>query len=144
MTTGGGRVIRILLSDDDARLRRGVKEILMGELQGVVCGEAEDGDQALLQIQNQDWDLVILDVTMPGRNGIEVLRDLKRVRPTLPVLILSMHPEDQYGRRTLKAGASGYVTKDVDPYELMKAVRTVLAGGRYVSAALANKLPPVD
>jgi DNA-binding NarL/FixJ family response regulator len=84
--------------------------------------------------------LVILDVSMPGRSGIDVLADLKRVRPKLPVLVLSMHPEDQYGKRVLKAGASGYLNKDNAPEELIRAIRKVLAGGCYVSPALAEKL----
>jgi DNA-binding NarL/FixJ family response regulator len=84
--------------------------------------------------------VVILDVTMPGRSGVDVLADLKRVRPNLPVLVLSMHPEDQYGKRVLKAGASGYMNKDSAPEELIRAVRKVVAGGRYVSPALAEVL----
>ena len=133
-------MIRVLIGDDHAILRRGVCEILTRELQGVVCGEAESADQVLSQVQNHPWDLAILDITMPGRSGIDVLADLKRIRPKLPVLVLSMHPEDQYGRRVLKAGARGYMNKDSAPEELIKAVRKVLAGGRYVSSALAEKL----
>jgi two-component system invasion response regulator UvrY len=133
-------VIRVLISDDHAVVRRGLKEILMRELPGAVCGEAERAEQVLGQVQSQKWDLVILDVTMPGRSGIDVLGDLKRMHPKLPVLVLSMHPEDQYGKRLLKAGASGYMNKDVAPDELIKAIRKVLAGGRYVSSALAEKL----
>ena len=133
-------MIRVLISDDHAILRRGLKEILMRELQGAVCGDAENAQQVLDQVQSEHWDLVILDVTMPGPSGIDVLRDLKRLQPKLPVLVLSMHPEDQYGKRVLKAGASGYMNKDVAPEELIKAIRKVLAGGRYVSPALAEKL----
>jgi two-component system invasion response regulator UvrY len=133
-------VIKVLITDDHPILRRGLKEILMRELQGAVCGEAENAQQVLAQVQTQKWDLVILDVTMPGRSGIEVLGDLRRLRPKLPVLVLSMHPEDQYAKRMLKAGASGYMNKEVAPHELIKAIRKVLAGGRYVSAALAEKL----
>ena len=133
-------MIRVLISDDHAILRRGLKEILMRDLQGAVCGEAENAQQVLDQVQREHWDLVILDVTMPGRSGVDVLRDLKRLQPKLPVLVLSMHPEDQYGKRVLKAGASGYMNKDVAPEELIKAIRKVLAGGRYVSPALAEKL----
>jgi len=112
----------------------------MRELDDAVCGEAENADQVLAQVQNQEWDVVILDVTMPGRSGLDALRDLKVMRPRLPVLVLSMHPEDQYGKRILKAGASGYMNKDSAPEELIKAIRKVLAGGRYVSPALAEKL----
>jgi two-component system, NarL family, invasion response regulator UvrY len=133
-------VIRILIADDHAILRRGLREILTREIKGAVCGEAEDANQLLTQIQSHEWDVVILDVTMPGRSGIDVLRDLKRMRPKLPVLVLSMHPEEQYGKRVFKAGASGYMNKESAPEELIRAIRKVLAGGRYVSAALAEKL----
>jgi DNA-binding NarL/FixJ family response regulator len=133
-------VIRILIADDHAILRRGLKEILVRELAGAVCGEAEDAQQVLAQVQSHDWDLLLLDISMPGRSGLDVLRDLKTVRPKLPVLVLSMHPEDQYGKRILKAGASGYMNKKSAPEELVKAIRKVLAGGRYVSPALAEKL----
>jgi DNA-binding NarL/FixJ family response regulator len=130
----------ILIADDHAILRRGLIEILNLELQELDCGEAENGDQVLSQVQSQHWDLVILDVTMPGRSGIEVLADLKRTHPDLPVLVLSTHLEDQYGKRLLKAGASGYLNKTSAPGELLRAVRKVLAGGRYVSEALAERI----
>jgi len=132
--------MRILIADDHAILRRGLMEILTREFKDAVCGEAENAEQTLAQIQGHGWDVVILDVTMPGRSGVDVLADVKRVRPNLPVLVLSMHPEDQYGKRVLKAGASGYLNKDSAPEELIKAVRKVLAGGRYVSPALAEVL----
>ena len=133
-------MLRVLIADDHAILRRGLIEILLRELKGPVCGEAENAQQVLAQVRSHTWDLVILDVSMPGRSGIDVLSDLKRERPKLPVLVLSMHPEDQYGKRVLKAGASGYMNKNSAPEELIKAIRKVLAGGRYVSPALAEKL----
>jgi DNA-binding NarL/FixJ family response regulator len=133
-------VIRVLIADDHAILRSGLKEILRHELKDVVCGEAEDARQVLDQVQSGDWDLAMLDITMPGRSGLDILKDLKAVRPKLPVLVLSMHPEDQYGKRVLKAGASGYMRKESAPDELIKAIQKVLAGGRYVSPALAEKL----
>jgi two-component system invasion response regulator UvrY len=133
-------VIRVLIADDHAILRRGLREILMRELEGVVCGEAENAQQVLAQVQSQNWDLAIVDITMPGRSGLDVLRDLQRVQPGLPVLVLSMHPEDQYGKRVLKAGASGYMNKESAPEELIKAIRKVLTGGRYVSPTLAERL----
>jgi two-component system, NarL family, invasion response regulator UvrY len=133
-------VIRVLIADDHAILRRGLREILMRELEGVVCGEAENAQQVLAQVQSQNWDLAIVDITMPGRSGLDVLRDLQGVQPGLPVLVLSMHSEDQYGKRVLKAGAAGYMNKESAPEELIKAIRKVLAGGRYVSPALAEKL----
>ena len=133
-------MIRILIADDHPIVRRGLKSLLARELEGAVCGEAGNAQQVLSEVQSHDWDLVILDVTMPGRSGLDVLRDLKGLRPKLPVLALSMHPEDQMGKRMLKAGASGYMTKETAPEELIKAVRKVLAGGVYVSPALAERL----
>jgi two-component system, NarL family, invasion response regulator UvrY len=133
-------MIKVLIADDHAILRRGLKEILVRELEGVLCGEAENAQQVLAQVQSQSWDLVILDLTMRGRSGLDVLRDLKRMQPKLPILVLTMHPEDQYGKRVLKAGASGYRKQESAPEELINAIRKVLAGGRYVSPALAEKL----
>jgi two-component system invasion response regulator UvrY len=133
-------VIRILIADDHAILRRGLKEILAGELEGAIFDEAGNVQEALGQVQSQTWDLVILDITMPGRSGLDLLRDLQQLRPELPVLVLSMHPENQYGKRLLRAGAAGYMNKETAPKELVRAVRKVLAGGRYVSAGLAEKL----
>jgi len=133
-------VIRVLIADDHAILRRGLKEILVRELDSVICGEAENAQQVLAQFQSRPWDLVILDISMPGRSGLDVLRDLKREQPQVPVLVLSMHSEDQYGKRVLKAGASGYMNKESAPEELLKAIRIVLAGGRYVSPSLAERL----
>src|ERR1017187_2875930 len=129
-------MIKVLIADDHAILRRGLIEILAREIAGLTCGEAGDAQQALIQVQNQPWDLVILDITMPGRSGLDLLKELKREKPKLPILILSMHPEDQYGRRVLQAGASGYMNKESAPEELIKAVRKVLAGGRYLSSTL--------
>jgi DNA-binding NarL/FixJ family response regulator len=133
-------MLRILIADDHPIVRRGLIEILLRELKDAICGEAENAQQVLAQVEGCAWDLVILDVSMPGRSGIDVLVELKRAHPKLPVLVLSMHPEDQYGKRVLKTGASGYMNKDSAPEELIKAIRKVLAGGRYVSPALAEKL----
>lgn len=133
-------MIRILIADDHPIVRRGVKGILARDIEGAICGEAENAQEVLSEVQSQDWDLVILDMTMPGRSGLDILKDLKKLRPKLPVLFLSMHPEDQLGKRALKAGASGYMNKESAPEELIKAIRKVLAGGLYVSATLAEKL----
>jgi two-component system invasion response regulator UvrY len=133
-------VIRILIADDHPILRRGLKEILVRSLEGAICGEAGSAQQVLSEVRSRDWNLVILDVTMPGRSGLDILRDLRGLRPKLPVLVLSMHPEDQLGKRALKAGASGYMNKESAPEELIKAVRKVLKGGVYVSPALAERL----
>jgi DNA-binding NarL/FixJ family response regulator len=133
-------MIQILIVDDHAILRRGLREILEREFSDVSIGEAGTAEQALTQLGSETWDLVILDITMPGRSGVDVLRHLKAVRPRVPVLVLSMHPEDQYGKRVLKAGASGYMNKESAPEELIKAVRKLLSGGRYVSETLAETL----
>ena len=105
-------MIQILIVDDHAILRRGLKEILEREFRDVRIGGAGTAEQALTQLDSEKWDLVILDITMPGRSGVDVLRHLKALRPKLPVLVLSMHPEDQYGKRVLKAGASGSMNLD--------------------------------
>lgn len=133
-------MMRILIADDHAILRRGLKEILVREFKGVECGEAGNAQQVLSEVQRKSWDLVILDVTMPGRSGLDILKDLKGLRPKLPVLILSVIPEAQLGKRALKAGASGYMNKESAPEELIKAVRRVLGGGMYVSPGLAEVL----
>ena len=133
-------MIRILIADDHAIVRRGLKEILARDLKGVTCGEAGNAREVLSQVRTQSWDLLILDITMPGRSGLDILKDLKALQPKLPVLVLSMHPESQLGRRALNTGASGYMNKESAPEELIKAIRKMLAGGRYVSPALAEKL----
>jgi two-component system invasion response regulator UvrY len=120
-------------------VRGGLKEILLRHLEGVECGEAENAEQVLAQVRKVSWDLLILDITMRGRSGLDILADLRVLRPDLPVLILSMLPEDQFGKQALKAGAWGYLKKESAPEELIQAVRRILAGGRYVSPALAEK-----
>jgi two-component system invasion response regulator UvrY len=117
----------------------GLKEILVRHLDGVECGEAENAEQVLAQVGKVSWNLLILDITMPGRSGLDILADLRVLRRELPVLILSMLPEDQFGKQALKAGAWGYLKKESTPEELIHAVRGILAGGRYVSPALAEK-----
>lgn len=131
---------RVLIADDHAIVRRGLKEILVRELEDSTFGEAKDAEEILVRMQCGDWDLLILDITMPGRSGLDVLRDLKVLRPKLPVLVLSVHSEAQYGKRILSAGASGFMNKESAPEELIVAVRKVLAGGLYVSSVLAERL----
>lgn len=131
---------RILIVDDHSVVRRGLQQILEEEFGVVEFGEAGDAQQAMEQIWRSDWDVVILDLTLPGRSGLEVLRDSRQAKPRMPVLVLSMHPEDQYAVRVLRAGAAGYLTKEAAPDELGKAVRKVLAGRKYVSPALAEEL----
>jgi two-component system invasion response regulator UvrY len=132
--------MRILIADDHAVVRQGMKQILAGAFKRSVFGEAANSQEALDRVWKEQWDIVVLDLTMPGRSGLEVLKEIKRARPKLPVLILSMHPEDQFAVRLLKAGASGYLTKESAPEELVGAVNKAIAGGRYVSSALAEKL----
>jgi len=133
-------MLKVLLADDHAIVRGGLKEILLRHMESVECGEAENAQQVLAQIRGHSWDLLILDITMPGRSGLDILADIKLLRPELPVLVLSMMPEDQFGKRVLEAGAGGYLKKESAPEELIQAIRKVLAGGRYVSPALAEKL----
>jgi len=133
-------VLKALIADDHAVVRRGVKEILADAFDIAGFGEASTGAQVLELVRKQPWDILILDITIPGRNGLEVLKEVKHACPKLPVLVLSMHPEDQFAIRTLKAGAAGYLTKENAPEELIKAIRKVLSGGKYVSAALAERL----
>lgn len=130
--------MKILIADDHAVVRQGLKQILADEFKKADFGEAGTGQDALNRVWKDKWDVVILDITMPGRSGLEVLKEIKKSRPKLPVLVLSMHPEDQFAVRVLKAGASGYMTKESAPEELVGAIKKVLGGGRHVSAALAE------
>ncbi len=132
--------MRILIADDHAVFRRGLAETLGEAFSRVTFGEAKTAQETLEHVRRQDWDVVILDISMPGKSGLDILDDLHRLRPKLPVLLLSMHPEGQYARRALKSGAAGYLTKESVPEELKEAVRRVRAGGRYVSATLAENL----
>lgn len=130
----------ILIIDDHEVVRDGVKRILDEALGVVAFGEATTAPEAVKLVREQKWDVVVLDLSLGGRSGLEVLKELKQIRPGLPVLILSMHSEEQYARRAFKAGAAGYVTKDSPRAELVKAVGRVIEGGRYVSPGLAEKL----
>ncbi|HEY5910926.1 MAG TPA: response regulator transcription factor [Verrucomicrobiae bacterium] len=132
--------MKILLADDHAVVRRGLRQILADEFKRATFGEARNAQEALDLVWKDAWDVVVLDITMPGRSGLEVLREIKRTRPRLPVLVLSMHPESQFAVRVLTRGAAGYMTKESAPEELVGAVKKVLAGGRYVSTSLAEKL----
>jgi DNA-binding NarL/FixJ family response regulator len=133
-------LIKILVVDDHAVVREGLKQILAETRDIVVAGEASDGYQALDQIRKGHYDVVLLDIAMPGMSGLDVLKQLKSERPDLPILMLSMYPEEQYAVRTLKAGASGYLTKESAPEELISAIRKVCTGGKYVTSSLAEKL----
>jgi two-component system invasion response regulator UvrY len=121
-------------------VRHGLKQILADEFKRAAFGEARNAQEALDLVWKENWDIAILDITMPGRSGLDVLREIKKSKPRLPVLVLSMHPENQFAVRVLKRGASGYMTKESAPVELVGAVKKVMAGGRYVSTSLAEKL----
>ncbi|ODT43732.1 MAG: DNA-binding response regulator [Nitrospira sp. SCN 59-13] len=131
---------KILVVDDHAVVRQGVKQILNEQFQGAVIGEARNAEEMIDRIQKFTWDIVVLDVGMPGKSGLDALKDLKQVCPKLPVLVLSAYPEDQLARRMLKAGASGYLTKDSAPNELVQALKKILGGGKFVSASMAELL----
>jgi len=133
-------VIKILIADDHAIVRRGLKQIVSEQPDMIVGGEAENAREVLEMVRSNKWNVIVLDINMPGRGGVEVLKELKREQPKLPVLVLSVHPEDQYGIRMLRAGAAGYLTKDSAPDELVSAIRKVHRGGRYVSQSLAEAL----
>jgi DNA-binding NarL/FixJ family response regulator len=132
--------MNILIVDDHAVVRKGLRQILSEEYDDLAFAEATDARGALDAVSKHAWDVVVLDISMPGRSGLDVLKEIKRERPNVPVLVLSMHPEEQFAVRVLRAGASGYLTKETAPTELVLAVRKVTAGGTYVSPALAEIL----
>ncbi len=133
-------MISVLIADDHTVVRQGLKQILSTDAQLSVVAEAANGNEVLLALESAKVDVLILDITMPGKNGLDVLKEVKRKYPALPVLVLSMHPEDQFAIRILRAGASGYITKESAPEELVDALRKVCSGGKYVSPQLAEKL----
>lgn len=132
--------MRVLIVDDHAVVRRGLQQILSDDYEDVDFGEAGNAGDALEQVMQHEWDVVILDISMPGRSGLDVLKEIKKLKSNLPVLVLSMHPEDQFATRVLKAGASGYMTKETAPDELVTAIAKVISGGKYVSPRLAEIL----
>ncbi len=135
-----GQKLRILLADDHTMFREGLKKVLSSSSGFVVSGEAGNAPEALDRIRKSEFDVVVLDISMPGGDGIDVLKEIRRVKPHLPVLILSMYPEDQYSYRAIKAGASGYLTKDKATSELIDAIRQIAAGRKYISSAVAEQL----
>jgi two-component system invasion response regulator UvrY len=129
---------RILLVDDHPIVRHGIKQVLSRAFSPASVGEAANAEEGLDEIRSTEWDVLVLDLSLPGTSGLELLKDLRRERPALPVLVLSMHPPDHFARRAISAGASGYLTKDSAPAELVRAVGEVMAGRRYVNSALAH------
>ena len=136
-------MIRILVADDHAIVRNGLKQIVSDTPDMIVAGEASNGQEALNKALEDDYDVVLLDITMPDRSGLDVLKEIKSQKPELPVLILSIHPEEQYAVRALKAGAAGYLTKESAPEELIRAMQKVSCGDKYVTSSLAEKLASV-
>ena len=133
-------MIKVIIVDDHPVVRRGLKQIIEDEPDMEVAGEAKNAVECFSLVRKTDCTLVLLDITLPDRSGFDVLKQLKYEHPNLPILILSAHSEDQYGLRLIKAGAAGYLMKEGAPDELVKAIRKVNAGGKYVSASLAEKL----
>jgi two-component system invasion response regulator UvrY len=133
-------MINILIADDHAIVREGLKQIVSSQPDMTVAGESHNAQGVLDLARARNWDVVVLDINMPGRNGLEVLKELKLEFPRLPVLVLSVHPEEQYGIRVLKAGAAGYMNKESAPEELVTAIRKVIRGGKYLTPTLAERL----
>jgi DNA-binding NarL/FixJ family response regulator len=133
-------MLKVLIVDDHAMIRVGLKQVLLKTFENAVIGEAENAEEALELIRRKNWDLVVMDITMPGRSGLDILKDVQLARPALPVLIMSMHGEDQFAIRVLKAGAAGFITKHSAPEELVSAIRKILGGGKYASKAVSEKL----
>jgi two-component system, NarL family, invasion response regulator UvrY len=133
-------MLKILLVDDHELIRAGLKQLLQAGLGKITVGEGKNATEALTQLQLQQWDLAITDITLPGRSGLDLLTEFKNLRPEMPVLVLSVLSEDEIAVRVLKAGAAGFVHKETSGDELVKAVKKVLAGGKYVSPSLAEKL----
>ena len=131
---------RILLADDHSFIRLGIIQILKDEYPSVEVREVSDGDSLVKEVMKEDWDLVISDLDMPGRNGLEALEQIKLIKPALPVLIISIFSEDMYGVRVLKAGAAGYMNKNAAPYELIRAIQRVKLGRKYITPEIAEKL----
>lgn len=132
--------MKLLIADDHAVVRRGLRQILEAEPELEVAGEAKSGAEVLEILRTRRFDVAVLDITMPGRGGLDVLHEVRQRYPEMRILILSMHPEERYALRVLKAGAAGYLTKESAPDELIAAVRKLAAGGKYVSPSLAERL----
>lgn len=133
-------MIRILIADDHIIVRKGLRQILLEEFPSAIIEEVGDAEDMIKKILSSEWDVVISDLSMPGRSGLEALQQIKQINPTLPVLILSIHPEEQYALRVLKSGAAGYLSKDMAPEELVNAVHRVMLGKKYITPSIAEKL----
>jgi len=136
-------MLRVLIADDHTVVRRGLKQILLEGFPSAYVEEVADAEELIKKILQSNWDLVISDLSMPGRSGLEALQQIKQIQPKLPVLILSIHPEEQYAVRVLRAGAAGYLSKDMAPDELVVAVQKVMLGKKYITDSIAEKLASV-
>ncbi len=135
--------MKVIIADDHSIVRKGLKQILLEEYPFATVGEASNAEELIKLAMSDTWDVVITDLSMPGRSGLDALRQIREAFPKLPVLVLSMHPEDQYAIRVLKAGASGYLNKDTAQDELIQAMRKVLIGKKYISAKVAEQMADV-
>lgn len=133
-------MFRILIADDHSIVRKGVRQILSEGFPDAEIDEVADAESLIKKVIDKDWDVVLSDLSMPGRSGLDALPQIKQINPKLPVLIMSIHSEDHYAIRVLKAGASGYLSKDLAPEELVGAIKRVISGKRYITAAVAEKL----
>jgi DNA-binding NarL/FixJ family response regulator len=133
-------MIRIALADDHLIVRRGLKQILGEEADFDVVGEAADGNEALQLVRNTDFDVLVLDMSMPGRSGVELIKLIKTEKPKLPILVLTMHQEEQYAVRAIKAGAKGYLTKESAPEQLVSAIRKLASGGAFITPSVAERM----
>ena len=136
-------MLKILVADDYPIVRQGIKQIIADTTDMVVAGEAANGQEVLNAVKENSYDVVLLDIAMPGPNIMDILKQLKKDKPQIAVLILSIHPEEQYAVRTLKAGASGYLTKESAPDELVEAIRKVSKGGKYITSSLAESMATI-
>ena len=136
-------MLRILIADDHSVVRKGLRQILLEGFPTATIEEVADAEDMIKKVIQSDWDVVISDLSMPGRSGLEALQQIKQINSKIPVLILSIHPEEQYALRVLKAGASGYLNKDMAPEELVNAVQRVMLGKKYITASIAEKLASV-
>ncbi len=136
-------MLRILIADDHAIVRKGLKQILLEQYPAAIITETADAEALIMATINEKWDVVICDMSMPGRSGLAALQQIKQSSPQLPVLIMSMYPEDQYALRVLKAGASGYLLKETIHDDIIKAIETVLIGKKFITASIAEKLANV-
>jgi two-component system invasion response regulator UvrY len=133
-------MIRILIADDHAIVRKGLRQIITEEFPSATIAEVDDVESLVIQVVKEDWDVIICDISMPGRSGVEALEQIKHIKPGIPVLMLSMHSEDQYALRVLKAGAAGYLNKSSVHEELIKAIHTVRQGRKYITESIAERL----